>query len=133
MKYVVIGARIILGLAFIVFGANMLVPFLPMPPMDPSLPSTQWSLLTHNSGWMSVVGFCQLIGGLLVLAGRTAPLGLTILAGVLINILCFHIFLDNGNNLAPGLVFSGLEIFLIYAYRDNFKGIFSFHATPRLR
>ncbi|MBC7532852.1 MAG: DoxX family protein [Oligoflexus sp.] len=132
MKFVVIIARVLLGLGFVVFGANILHPFLPMPPMDPAVPSTQFSMLMANSGWMKVIGLFQIIGGILVLFGRTAPLGLTILAGILVNILCFHIFLDNGSNLAPGLVFSGLDIFLIYAYRDHFKGIFSFNAAPRL-
>lgn len=133
MKFVVIIARILLGLGFVVFGANILHPFLPMPPMDPNLPTTQFSMLMANSGWMKVIGLFQLVGGLLVLIGRTAPLGLTILAGLLINILCFHIFLDNGANLAPGIVFSVLDIFLIYAYRDHFKGIFSFNSAPTLR
>jgi putative oxidoreductase len=132
MKFVVIIARILLGLGFIIFGANILHPFLPMPPMDPALPTTQFSMLLASSGWFKVIGFFQLLGGILVLLGRTAPLGLTILAGILVNILCMHIFLDNGNNLMPGLVFSALEIFLVYAYRDNFKGIFSFNASPRI-
>ncbi|RYZ52559.1 MAG: DoxX family protein [Proteobacteria bacterium] len=133
MKFVVIIARVLLGLGFIIFGANILHPFLPMPAMDPNLPTTQFSMLMANSGWMKVIGLFQLIGGILVLVGRTAPLGLTILAGLLINILCFHIFLDNGSNLAPGIVFSVLELFLVYAYRDHFKGIFSTNAAPLLK
>ena len=33
MKYAILVSRLLLGLIFLVFGANHIVPFLPMPPM----------------------------------------------------------------------------------------------------
>ncbi len=130
MKIAIIICRLLLGLGFVVFGLNILFPFLPQPPMPEGLPSTQFATLMAGSGWMKLIGFFQLLGGLLVLSGRMAPLGLTILAGLLVNILAFHIFLDNVANLLPGIVFSLFEIFLIYAYRDSYRGIFSTNAKP---
>jgi hypothetical protein len=44
----------------------------------------------------------------------------------------FHIFIEGGQGIAPGLVFSVLEIFLIYAYRGYFRAIFTAHALPTL-
>src|SRR6267142_1753021 len=82
------------------------------------------------SHWMALAGAVQLLGGLLVLAGRTAPLGLVLLGPVLVNILAFHICLTGGHGIAPGLVFSVLEIFLIYAYRGYFRAIFTANALP---
>jgi putative oxidoreductase len=79
---------------------------------------------------MALVGAVQLLGGLFVLAGRTAPLGLALLGPVLVNILTFHICLASGHGIAPGLVFSVLEIFLIYAYRGYFRAIFTVNALP---
>jgi uncharacterized membrane protein YphA (DoxX/SURF4 family) len=79
---------------------------------------------------MTLVGVFQLVGGILVLIGRTAPLGLVLLGPVLVNILAFHILIEGGQGIAPGLVFSLFEIFLVYAYRSYFKAIFTVNALP---
>lgn len=130
MKIATIIVRVLLGLGFTVFGLNILYPFLPQPPMvEGSLPA-QFMAVMWPTHWMMLVGAFQLVGGLLVLTGRMAPLGLAILAPVLVNVLAFHIFLEGGQGIGAGIVFSILEIFLIYAYRNNFRGIFTTKATP---
>ena len=83
-----------------------------------------------GSGWMKVISAMQVLGGLLVLIGGTAPLGLAILAPILFNILCFHVLLTGGQQIAPGLVFTLFELVLIYAYRPYFRGLFSTKAVP---
>ena len=130
MKIVAIICRILLGLMFIVFGANILHPFMPAPPPPPGSPTAQFMAVMAPTGWMHVVGFFQLLGGLLVLIGGTAPLGLVILGPILVNILTFHSLLMGGQGIVPGLVATLLEIILIYAYRANFAGIFTYKATP---
>ena len=130
MKIVTIIARILLGLAFTVFGANIIHPFMPMPPPVEGSPIALFMAVMLPSGWMTLVGIIQLIGGLLVLSARATPLGLVFLAPILVNILAFHITLDHGNGIGGGIVFSVLEIFLIYAYRNNFRGIFACDASP---
>jgi uncharacterized membrane protein YphA (DoxX/SURF4 family) len=130
MKIVAIICRILLGLMFVVFGANILHPFLPPQPMPPAD-----SLAGHffvafaGSGWIKVVGLFQLLGGLLILIGGTAPLGLCFLAPVLVNIFCFHL-LTATPGVAPGLIAALLWLIVFYAYRANFAGIFTVKATP---
>jgi len=129
MKIVAIICRILLGLMFLTFGLNILHPFLHMPrPPAGSLPA-QFMDVMVPTGWMHVVGTLQVLGGLLVLFGGTAPLGLIVLGPVTFNILVFHIYLEGGQGIAPGLVAALLEIVLIYAYRANFAGIFTYKAT----
>jgi hypothetical protein len=116
MKTAIVISRFILGLGFIVFGLNILHPFLPQPPIpDGSLPArfmVSWGPVT---GWYwSDSSKCS---EAFVLFGRTAPIGLTLLGPVLVNILAFHILLMGGAGIAPGLVFSALELFLIYVTR----------------
>ncbi len=130
MKYAVVVSRVLLGLAFVVFGLNILFPFLPMPPVvEGSLPYQFWGVMgpTH---WMTLVGVFQVVGGALVLSGKMAPLGLALLAPILVNILAFHCLLEGGQGIAPGLVFSALEIFLIYSYRSYFRPLITTHAVP---
>jgi putative oxidoreductase len=130
MKYLALICRILLGLMFVVFGANGLHPFMPMPPMDPNSLPGKFMTVMGPTGWMHHVAFFEVLGGLLVLIGGTAPLGLVILGPILVNILIFHILLMGGQGIAPGAVATVLEIVLIYAYRANFAGIFTVKAKP---
>ena len=130
MKIVALICRILLGLMFVVFGLNILHPFMKMPPMS-GLP-LQFFMVMGPTGWMKVIGACQLIGGLLVLFGGTLPLGLCLLCPITFNILCFHMLLTGGQGIGPGLVATLLELVLIYAYRGSFAGILSAKQTPTL-
>ena len=133
MKTAIVISQFILGLGFVVFGLNILHPFLPQPPIpDGSLPARFMGVM-GPSHWMALVGLFQVFGGVFVLLGRTAPIGLTLLGPVLVNILAFHIFLMGGAGIAPGLVFSALELFLIYSYRSHFAPIFTIKAVPTSR
>jgi putative oxidoreductase len=130
MKIAVVIARSLLGLGFTVFGLNILIPFLPQPPMEAGSLTAQFFTVMVPTHWMAVAGLFQLVGGLLVLSGRAAPLGLALLAPVLVNIISFHVFLEHGNGIGPGLVFSALEGFLLYAYRGYFAPMFAMKAVP---
>ncbi len=130
MKIAIIISRLLLGAGFIIFGLNILYPFMPMPPPPEGSLTQQYMMVMIPTHWMALVGIFQLLGGILVILGRTAPLGLVCLGPVLVNILAFHILITEGQGIAPGLVFSGLEIFLIYAYRSYFSGLFTTEASP---
>ncbi len=130
MKIAIVISRFVLGLGFLVFGLNILHPFLPQPPIpDGSMPARFMGVM-GPSHWMALAGFFQVFGGVFVLLGRTAPIGLTLLGPMLVNILAFHILLMGGAGIAPGLVFSVLELFLIYSYRSYFAPIFTINAVP---
>jgi len=81
------------------------------------------SALMHT-GYLYVVATLQILGGLCLLSGRFAPLGLTLLGPVIFNILCFHIFLDP-SGMPIAIVISILALFLLWAYRDKFPAIFN--------
>jgi putative oxidoreductase len=128
MKIAVIIARVLLGLAFTVFGANIIHPFLPMPPMPPETLTAKYMAVMGPTHYMTLVGAFQLIGGLCVLSGGLTPIGLVLLGPVLVNILAFHFFLQGGEGIGMGLLFSVLEIFLIFAYRSHFRPLFTVRA-----
>src|SRR5438874_8252125 len=121
MKVATIIARVLLGLIFVVFGSNIFLHFIPMPPPKPSL-ATDFSKALMESHYMYVVGLLQILGGLLLLIGRYVPLGLTLLGPVIVNILLFHIFLDR-TGLPTAIVVSILALFLLWRYRANFAGL----------
>jgi putative oxidoreductase len=130
MKFVPIVCRILLGLVFVVFGANGLHQFIPGPMPPAGTPVGDWIAIMHASHWLYAVSAFQVIGGLLVLYGGTVPLGLAILCPITVNILNFHIYLTGGQMIGPGLFVTVLELLLIYFYRANFAGILTTKARP---
>jgi len=110
-----------LGLVFVVFGSNIFFHFIPAPTL-PATPAGDFSKALMQSNYIYVVGLLQVIGGLLILIGRFVPLGLTLLGPVIVNILLFHIFLDQ-SGLPIALVVSVLALFLLWRYRSNFAGL----------
>jgi len=121
MKIATIIARVLLGLVFVVFGSNIFLHFIPMPPQKPSL-ATDFSKALMESHYMYVVGFCQVAGGLILLIGRYIPLGLTLLGPVIVNILCFHIFMNHQGWQVASVV-AALALFLLWRHRANFAGL----------
>ena len=121
MKILTIIARILLGLVFVVFGSNAFLHFLPMPPLPQGV-TGEYLHAFFASGYVYVIGAFQVIGGLLLLIGRFVPLGLTILAAIIVNIWAFHLLMAP-EGLPPAVVVTVLELFLIWSYRDRFAGI----------
>jgi len=128
MKIPILIARILLGLIFFVFGLNSILHFMPTPPMPPS-DATTFATILMTSRYMTFVGLLDVIAGLLLLVGRFVPLALVILGPILVNILLFHFLLMHGGA-AIGLVATVLELFLIWAYRLSFRGLFD--AAPEV-
>ena len=121
MKIVTIIARILLGLAFVIFGSNGFLQFLPMPPL-PHNAAGDFLRALFVSHYVYAIAACQVIGGLLLVIGRYVPLGLTILGPIIVNIVLFHIFLL-AEGLPMALVFAALYLFLLWRYRAAFAGI----------
>jgi len=122
MKYAIHTVRILLGLAFVFFGSNIFLHFLPNPPPPPG-DAGAFAGALMRSGYMYVVGALQVLGGICLLTGRLTPLGLTLLGPVIFNILLFHIFFDP-SGLPIAIVVSVLALFLLWVYRYKFPAIF---------
>jgi len=120
MKIATIVVRVLLGLVFVVFGSNMFLHFIPAPPMQGHAAAFLGAMA--DTGYLKVVGALQVVGGFILLFGRYVPLGLTLLGPVIVNILCFHFFIDRAG-LPMALVVAVLALFLLWRYRANFAGL----------
>lgn len=118
MKILTVIARILLGLGFIIFGANAFLHFLPMPPPPANL-AGDYMRVFFASGYVYFIGGFQLLAGLLLLIGKFVPLGLTILAGIIVNILIFHALMAP-EGFGPAIIVTVLELFLLWQYRAAF-------------
>ena len=123
MKILVIVCRCLLGLLFLVSGANGFLNFFPQPPPPPGL-AGQYITVLFESHYLVLVFILQVLGGVLLLANRFVPLALVVLGPVIVNILMFHYLMDPGG-LVPGVVALALWLVVFYRVRDAFTGIFT--------
>jgi putative oxidoreductase len=105
-------ARIALGLALLIFGANMIKSFLPFPPPK-GLPGYIFS----------VVGVLEIGIGIMLLLKKWVAFALLLLAPISINIFLFHMFLDlPGMGTAIAIVVVNTS--LIYKHWQQYKPLF---------
>ncbi len=124
MKIATIIIRSLLGLAFVVFGVNILHPFLPMPTTQPPPLAGDFMKALGTTHYMWVIGCVQVVGGFLLLIGRFIGFGLVLLGAVIVNILCFHIFL-NPEGLPIAILVAVLALFLLVVYHKSFASLFN--------
>lgn len=112
-------AGALLGLAFVVFGLNFFLKFIPMPPPPPAdTPVGMFMGAVFGTGFMAFVKVLEIAGGILVAIPRTRPLGLLILAPIIVNIIAFHVFIARGGVFDPPVVLvTVLAAFLIWIHR----------------
>jgi putative oxidoreductase len=122
MKIVILIARLLLGLVFVVFGLNGFLNFLSMGPMPTGL-AGQFIGALILSHYFWVVAGLQVVGGLLLLVNRFVPLALVLLGPVIVNILLYHLFL-NPAGIALAFVVTILWFIVFYGHRQYFSGIF---------
>jgi hypothetical protein len=122
MKIVVIIARILLGLVFAFFGANGLFSFLPTPP-PPAGPVGDFMKAMGETHYLLVIGFFQLVPGLLLLVNRFVPLALTVLAAEIVNILAFHILVAHGGLFPVPIIVALLWLLVFWRVRGSFAGV----------
>src|SRR5712691_446272 len=122
MKIVTLIARLLLGLIFFVLGLNGFLNFLSMGPMPTGL-AGQFigALFLSHHFW--VVAALQIIGGALMLVNRFVPLALVLLGPVIVNIICYHVFLNPSGAVLAAVV-TVLWWIVFYGNRQYFSGMF---------
>ena len=114
-------ARILLGIVFSAFGLNGFLHLFPLPSMDGKEARFIGGLVA--SGYFFPLLFVTYtITGAALLSGRFVPLALIVLAPIIVNIVCIHVFLaPSGYPLT--LLVVGLALFLAWTYRDAFRPV----------
>lgn len=123
MKALMLTGRILLGLIFVVFGLNGFLQFLPLPPL-PDAAKAFFAGMAATGYMLPLLFAAQVLGGVLLLVGLV-PLGLLILAPVIVNIVLFHIFLAP-EGLPLAIVVAIVEFLLAWAHRKAFVPLFGF-------
>ncbi len=125
----VTAARLALGLAFVVFGLDYFLHYLP----DPGASQQGGAFLEALwvTGYMfPMIKVIETACGALLLLGLYVPLALLLLAPVLVNVVMYHVMLDPSILRPVALVLMALELYLAWQYRQSFRGVFELRARP---
>lgn len=110
--------QILFGLIILGAGINKLYLFMPVPEQMPA--GQQFIEFLYDTGYlMYVIAMVEIVGGGLLLLNRQVPMALLLLAPITVNILLFHIFLEQ-KGLPLGLVIFGLQLIHFYWHRKKF-------------
>jgi len=127
MKTLILIARVLLGVMFVVFGLNGFLNFIPSPPQTGI--AAQFLGALFVSHYLGVIFALQLVAGVMLLANRFVPAALAILAPLLVNIALFHVFMAPAGY-APAVMAIALWSLVFIHERAAFAPIFAVKGTP---
>lgn len=122
MKIAVVIVRVLMGLMFLNGAIGYFFDLYPMPTDMPQ------DLITYMNGisvvhLMTIVKTIELICAISFLAGRYVALSSVVLLPITFNILLLHVIADP-KTAAIAVVIFVLHLFLLYAYRKHYSGMF---------
>ncbi len=125
MKLITTLAGLLLGFVFNFVALNFFFNFVAMPPPPEGSPPAMFLGAMLSSGYFTFLKIFEISGGIFVAFHRTRPLGLLILGPIIVNILCFHVFLTKGAGLIGlPLLVAVLALFLLWTERESFSRLF---------
>lgn len=122
-----------LGLMLLVFGLNKFLwllkdfDFTGYPEAQHLFSALRYSGEDINGGKgyiMHLVGFTEVLAGVLLILRKWVPFALVVLVPISINIVAFHLMV-NLPNIGPALVVALLNTYLIYKNWNSYKSLFS--------
>jgi uncharacterized membrane protein YphA (DoxX/SURF4 family) len=129
MKVPAFISRILLGVIFIVYGANGFFRFGHTDPFATPIAREYMTVMLATPYGHILFGL-QIACGLLLIAGVFVPVSLTILAGYIFNIYMFHIFLDQSKSLSTVAV-TVFWMVTFVSYRPAFRALLHHRALGR--
>ena len=118
-KKILFGISLLFGLMFINSGLNKFFNYIPMPK---DMPENMIKLMgaIKEIGWLlPLVGFAEIVGGILFITNKFRALGAIIIFPVLVGIILTHIFFAP-SGLPIALVLLGIELWVIIENYDKY-------------
>lgn len=121
-------ARYLQGGAFLLFGLNGFLQFLPQPPVPEAAGSFLGALAATGYMFPLIKGL-EVVTGALLLSNRYVPLALALIAPIVVNIVAFHALLAPAGIALP-LLLLATELVLAYSYREAFAPMLRARVSP---
>jgi len=116
------GARLLFGLAFVVFGLNGFLQFMSNPPMTPEA-GALLGAFAKTGYFFPMIKIIEIVVGVLLLANLFAPLATILVTPILVGITTIHIFLNPAG--LPMMIFLHiLHGIIALGYKSYYKQLF---------
>ncbi|MBK1835182.1 hypothetical protein [Roseibacillus ishigakijimensis] len=123
MKHLPNIAATLLGLAFLTFGLDFFLSFIPKPeggPPEGSPPALFFGAV-YATGFLAFVKILEILGGVFVIIPKTRNLGLLLLGPIVVGILAFNLFIAGGSAIfqPPVILISLLAAYVLFTKRAS--------------
>jgi putative oxidoreductase len=110
---------ILFGLLLVNGGLNKFFNYMPVPDNLPEGLVKDFGALIEISWLMPLIGFAEILGGLLIMFPRTRALGALVVFPVMVGVLLTHLFVDT-SGLPTALVIWAVLLWIIIENRRKF-------------
>lgn len=124
MKIAIIIVRVLLGLMYLFASVVFFINYTPEAPKLSADQTTFMAGVMASVYLMPLIKVTELVSAILLLIGRTAPLGAIVIFPVTLNIFLYHAFLGP-QQLPMVAVMLIFNIFLLFAYHKKYLPIIS--------
>ena len=125
MKYLPPIAGILLGLCFLAASVPVLFNLITIPPIPEGTPVWHFMQAFGPTGYVKFVKIFEFTGGIVVMIPRLRNLGLLLLGPVIVNIIAFHVLVDDPHQLINPMldIIIVCALFLLWDARRKFAGL----------
>ncbi len=118
MKIASLVSRYLLGFMYVVLGLNGFLGFIPLPPFQGN--PADFMKILFETKFLFVVKGIEILGGLMLLSNQFARLSAVILMPITVNILLFHLLIEQGNPIMS-LVMLTMNVLILFGYYEDLK------------
>lgn len=124
-KYPPIIAGILLGLCFLAASIPVLFHLIAIPKLPEGTPAAHFMAAFVPTGYIMFVKTFEFTGGLVVMIPRLRNLGLLLLGPVIVNIIAFHVLIDDPKQLLNPMldIIVVCALFLLWDAREKFSSL----------
>lgn len=118
-------AGVLLGLCFLAASIPILFNLIKPPPIPEGTPVWHFMQAFWPTGYVTFVKIFEFTGGILVMIPRLRNFGLLLLGPVIINIIAFHVLIDDPKQLLNPMldVIIACALYLLWVSRKNFAAL----------
>ena len=118
-------AGILLGLCFLAASVPVLFNLIKIPQLPEGTPTWHFMAAFVPTGYIKFVKMFEFAGGILVMIPRLRNVGLLLLGPVIVNIIAFHVLIDDPKHLINPMldIIIACALFLLWDARQKFAGL----------
>ncbi len=124
-KYLPCIAGVLLGLCFLAASVPVLFNLIKIPPMPEGTSAWHFMEAFVPTGYVKFVKMFEFTGGIVVMIPRLRNIGLLLLGPVIVNIIAFHVLIDDDRHLINPMldIIIVCALYLFWDARRKFSGL----------